>query len=159
MIEPTDDEIRSLLGRARRIAVVGLSTDESRASYGVSAYMQREGYEILPVNPKHLGRTILGQPVVAKVTDLEGPIDIVDVFRRPSEAPQIARSAADIGAKVLWLQLGVINEEAAQIAREAGLEVVMDRCVKIEHARFFGGLSTLGLNTGVITSRRRPLLY
>ena len=114
MIEPTDDEIRALLQRARRIAVVGLSTDESRASYGVSAYIQREGYEILPVNPKHVGRTILGQPVVAKVTDIEAPIDIVNIFRRPVDVPRPVDEAIAAGAGAIWMQLGIRNDEAAQ---------------------------------------------
>jgi uncharacterized protein len=154
VIEPTDDEIRSLLERARRIAVVGLSSDVTRPSYGVSAYLQRAGYEILPVNPKHAGQTILGQPVVAKVTDLDGPIDIVDIFRRPVDVPRPVDEAIAAGAGAIWMQLGIRNEEAARIASDAGLEVVMDRCVKIEHARFFGGLNLVGMNTGVITSRR-----
>ena len=133
MIEPTDDEIRALLQRARRIAVVGLSTDEARASYGVSAYMQREGYEILPVNPKHLGRTILGQPVVAKVTDLEGPIDIVNIFRRSVDVPRPVDEAIAAGAGAIWMQLGIRNDGAAQKATDAGLFVVMDRCISVAH--------------------------
>ncbi len=133
MIEPTDDEIRSLLVTARRIAVVGLSTDESRASYGVSAYMQREGYEILPVNPKHVGQMILGQPVVAKVTDLEGPIDIVNIFRRSIDVPRPADEAIAAGAGAIWMQLGIRNDEAARKAIDAGLFVVMDRCISVAH--------------------------
>src|SRR5215203_1767031 len=98
---------------------------------------------------------ILGETAYSSLEEIPGPVDIVDVFRRAEELPKIARSAADIGANVLWMQLGIVNEEAAQIARNAGLEVVMDRCVKIEHARFFGGLNLVGMNTGVVTSRRR----
>jgi predicted CoA-binding protein len=105
------------------------------------------------VNPAQAGKDILGKKTYASVTDVEGPVDIVDVFRPAHEAPDIARQAVEKGAKVLWLQLGVISEEAAEIARSGGLEVVMDRCCKIEHARFFGGLRTIGLNTGVVTSR------
>jgi predicted CoA-binding protein len=93
--------------------------------------------------------------VYASLREIPRQVDIVDVFRRADEAPAIARDAAAIGARVLWLQLGIVNDEAARIAREAGLEVVMDRCVKIEHARFFGGLNLVGMNTGVVTSRRR----
>jgi predicted CoA-binding protein len=137
VIEPTDDEIRSLLVTARRIAVVGLSTDESRASYGVSAYMQREGYEILPVNPKHVGKTILGQPVVAKVTDLEGPIDIVNIFRRPVDVPRPVDEAIAASAGAIWMQLGIRNDEAAQKAIDAGLIVVMDRCISVAHRLLF----------------------
>jgi predicted CoA-binding protein len=133
VIEPTDDEIRSLLVRARRIAVVGLSTDESRASYGVSAYMQREGYEILPVNPKHVGQMILGQPVVTKVTDLEGPIDIVNIFRRSIDVPRPVDEAIAAGAGAIWMQLGIRNDEAARKAIDAGLFVVMDRCISVAH--------------------------
>jgi predicted CoA-binding protein len=133
VIEPTDDEIRSLLVRARRIAVVGLSTDESRASYGVSAYMQREGYEILPVNPKHVGQMILGQPVVAKVTDLEGPIDIVNIFRRSIDVQRPVDEAIAAGAGAIWMQLGIRNDEAARKAIDAGLFVVMDRCISVAH--------------------------
>jgi uncharacterized protein len=133
VIEPSDDEIRSLLVRARRIAVVGLSTDESRASYGVSAYMQREGYEILPVNPKHVGQMILGQPVVAKVTDLEGPIDIVNIFRRSIDVPRPVDEAIAAAAGAIWMQLGIRNDEAARKAIDAGLFVVMDRCISVAH--------------------------
>jgi predicted CoA-binding protein len=143
-----------ILTANRTIAMVGLSADPMRPSHFAAIYMQSEGYDIIPVNPRYAGQTILGQTVYASLEEIPRPVDIVDVFRRSSEAPGIARSAVDIGAKVLWLQLGVINEEAARIAREAGLEVVMDRCVKIEHARFFGGLNLVGMNTGVITARR-----
>jgi predicted CoA-binding protein len=125
-----------------------------RPSHFAAIYMQSAGYDIIPVNPRYAGETILGQPVYASLVAIPRPVDIVDVFRRAEEVPALARSAIAIGAKVLWMQLGVVNEEAARIARQAGLEVVMDRCVKIEHARFFGGLNLVGMNTGVITSRR-----
>ena len=105
------------------------------------------------MNPSQAGKTILGQRVYGRVDEIDKPVDIVDVFRPAAEAPEIARQAVKIGAKVLWLQLGVISEEGASIARDAGLEVVMDRCCKIEHARFFGGLRVIGLSTGVLTSR------
>ena len=113
--------------------MVGLSTDEARASYGVCGLLQREGYEILPVNPKHLGRTILGQPVVAKVTDLEGPIDIVNIFRRSVDVPRPVDEAIAAGAGAIWMQLGIRNDEAAQRATDAGLFVVMDRCISVAH--------------------------
>jgi predicted CoA-binding protein len=138
VIEPTDDEIRSLLERARRIAVVGLSSDVTRPSYGVSAYLQRAGYEILPVNPKHAGQTILGQPVVAKVTDLDGPIDIVDIFRRPVDVPRPVDEAIAAGAEGIWMQLGIRNDDAGQKAADAGLMVVMNCCISIEHSRLLG---------------------
>lgn len=143
-----------ILTESRTIAMVGLSADPMRPSHFAAIYMQSEGYDIIPVNPRYAGETILGQRVYASLEEIPRPVEIVDVFRRPEEAPAIAQSAIDIGAKVFWMQLGVINEEAAVLAREAGLEVVMDRCVKIEHARFFGGLNLVGMNTGVITSRR-----
>ena len=144
-----------ILTENRTIAMVGLSADLMRPSHFAAIYMQSEGYDIIPVNPRYAGETILGERVYASLEEVPRPVDIVDVFRRADEAPAIARSTAAIGAKVLWMQLGVINDEAARIAREAGLEVVMDRCVKIEHARFFGGLNLVGMNTGVVTSRRR----
>jgi predicted CoA-binding protein len=144
-----------ILSENQSIAMVGLSADPMRPSHFAAIYMQSEGYDIIPVNPRYAGETILGQQVYASLEEIPRPVDIVDVFRRPSEAPALARTAAKIGAKVFWMQLGVISDEAAQIAREAGLEVVMDRCVKIEHARFFGGLNLVGMNTGVISSRRR----
>jgi predicted CoA-binding protein len=144
-----------ILNENRTIAMVGLSADPMRPSHFAAIYMQSEGYDLIPVNPRYAGGTILGQTVYASLEEIPRPVQIVDVFRRTDEVPAIARSAIAIGANVLWMQLGVINEEAAHIAREAGLEVVMDRCVKIEHARFFGGLNLVGMNTGVVTSRRR----
>ena len=144
-----------ILQENHTIAMVGLSADPMRPSHFAAIYMQSEGYKIIPVNPRYVGETILGETVYASLEDIPQPVDIVDVFRRAEELPGIARSAVAIGAKVLWMQLGVINQEAARIAADAGLEVVMDRCVKIEHARFFGGLNLVGMNTGVVTSRRR----
>jgi predicted CoA-binding protein len=144
-----------ILNENRTVAMVGLSADPMRPSHFAAIYMQSEGYDIIPVNPRYAGERILGQPVYAVLEEIPRPVQIVDVFRRAEEVPAIAHSAIAIGANVLWMQLGVINEEAARIAREAGLEVVMDRCVKIEHARFFGGLNLVGMNTGVITARRQ----
>ena len=136
------------------IAMVGLSADPMRPSHFAAIYMQAEGYDIVPINPRYAGQTILGQPVYASLSEVPRPVEIVDVFRKAEDVPPIAEEAIRIGAKVLWLQLGIVNEEAARRAREAGLEVVMDRCVKIEHARFFGGLNLVGMNTGVLTARR-----
>ncbi len=144
-----------ILTENRTIAMVGLSADPMRPSHFAAIYMQSEGFDLIPVNPRYAGETILGQTVYASLEEIPRPVQIVDVFRRAEEVPGIARSAIAIGANVLWMQLGVINEEAAHLAREAGLEVVMDRCVKIEHARFFGGLNLVGMNTGVITARRQ----
>jgi predicted CoA-binding protein len=143
-----------ILTENRTIAMVGLSADPMRPSHFAAIYMQSEGYTIIPVNPRYAGEKILGQTVYASLEEIPEPVDIVDVFRRASEAPKLALSAIDIGARVFWMQLGVISDEAAAIARDGRLEVVMDRCVKIEHARFFGGLNLVGMNTGVITSRR-----
>ena len=146
-----------ILTSYRTIAMVGLSSNYYNASSFAGIYLDANGYDIVPVNPAQAGKEILGRRVFADLGEAaaahERPIQIVDVFRPSAEVPGIARQAVEIGAKVLWMQLGVISEEGAAIAREGGLEVVMDRCCKIEHARFFGGLRTIGLNTGVVTSR------
>ena len=147
------DRLR-ILTTYRTIAMVGLSADPMRPSHFAAIYMLAEGYDVIPVNPRYAGQEILGQPVYAALADIPRPIEIVDVFRKPQDVPPIADEAIAIGAKVLWLQLGIVNEEAAARARAAGLDVVMDRCVKIEHARFFGGLNLVGMNTGVLSSRR-----
>ncbi len=147
----------ALLRQYRHIAIVGVSADPYRPSHFVAIYLRAEGYNIVPINPRYAGKTLLGRPVYASLTEAVAAgeqIEIVDVFRKSSDTPPIAREAAQIGAKVLWLQLGVRNEEAREIARAAGMVFVQDRCVKIEHARFFGGLHTIGLNTGVILSRK-----
>ncbi len=137
---PTDAELRGLLRTGRTIAVVGLSADRNRPSHITAKYMQEHGYRILPVNPQAAGQVVLGQPCVARLEDLAEPVDIVDVFRRTADVMPVARSAVAIGAKCLWQQLGVVSHEADAHARKAGLSSVMDRCVKIEHARLFGGL-------------------
>jgi predicted CoA-binding protein len=146
-----------ILTRYRTIAMVGLSTNYYNASSFAAIYLDANGYDLVPINPARAGQDILGKPVYATLEDAAAghprPIEIVDVFRPSAEAPELARQAVAIGAKVLWLQLGVISEPAAEIARDGGLQVVMDRCCKIEHARLFGGLRTIGLNTGVVTSR------
>ena len=144
-----------ILTAYRRIAMVGLSADPMRPSHFAAVYLLAAGYEVFPVNPKYAGEEILGQPVYASLAEVPKPVEIVDVFRKPQDVPPVAEAAIAAGAKVLWLQLGVVHEEAAARARAAGLEVVQDRCVKIEHARFFGGLNLVGMNTGVVTSRRR----
>ncbi len=145
-----------ILTTYRTIAMVGLSSNYYNASSFAAIYLDANGYNVVPVNPTQAGRReILGRRVYASLAEAaaERPIEIVDVFRPADEVPEIARQAVEVGARVLWMQLGIVSEEAAAIAREAGLEVVMDRCCKIEHARFFGGLRTIGLNTGLITSR------
>jgi predicted CoA-binding protein len=145
------DRLR-ILRRYRRIAMVGLSANPFRPSHFAAVYMLAEGYEVFPVNPRE--REVLGRPSYPSLREVPGPIEIVDIFREPAAVPAIVEEAIAVGAKVVWMQLGVIHEGAARRAREAGLQVVMDACVKIEHARFFGGLSTVGLNTGVITAKR-----
>ena len=146
------DRLR-ILTTYRNIAMVGLSSNPYQPSSFAGIYLAANGYNIIPVNPSQAGKTILDRRVYARVDEIDAPVDIVDVFRPASEVPEIARQAVKVGAKVLWMQLGVISEEGATIARDAGLEVVMDRCCKIEHARFFGGLRLIGLSTGVLTSR------
>nr|PZN30225.1 MAG: CoA-binding protein [Chloroflexota bacterium] len=146
------DRLR-ILQTYRTIAMVGLSANPYRPSHFAAIYMLSEGYNVIPVNPRE--REILGRTCYPSLRDIPEPVEIVDIFRDPDAVPPIVEDAIAIGAKVVWMQLGVINHAAARRAREAGLEVVMDACVKIEHARFFGGLNTVGLNTGVITARRR----
>jgi len=146
------DRLR-ILERYRRIAMVGLSSNPFRPSHFAAIYLLSEGYHVIPVNPRE--EEVLGQRSYASLTAIPEPVEVVDIFREPAAVPGIVEDAITIGAKVIWMQLGVIHLEAAARARAAGLEVVMDRCMKIEHARFFGGLNTIGMNTAVITSRRR----
>src|SRR5437867_1966928 len=144
--------IRRILGQSRTIAVVGLSAQWYRPSHFAAKYMQDHGYRIIPVNPNY--SEVLGEKCYAKLTDIPGPVDIVDCFRKPAEMPAIARDAVKIHAKVLWMQLGIANDEAEKIAADAGLDVVANRCVKIEHARILGGLNWAGVNTGIVSARR-----
>ncbi len=144
--------LRRVLRETSTIAVVGLSADWFRPSYFAAKYMQEHGYRIIPVNPKYA--EILGEKCYPDLASIPEPVDMVDVFRKSADALPIAEQAIAIGAKSLWLQIGVINEEAKQKAEAAGLTVVMDRCVKIEYARLFGGLGWFGVNTKVISSRR-----
>jgi uncharacterized protein len=144
--------LRRILKHSRTIAVVGLSANWWRPSYFAAKYMQEHGYRVIPVNPQY--QEVLGEKCYAGLRDIAEQVDIVDCFRRSEDIGPIAIDAIAIGAKVLWMQLGVINQEAAAKARAAGLDVVMDRCVKIEHARLFGGLNWAGVNTKVISSKR-----
>jgi len=144
--------LRRILSRDRTIAVVGLSAEWHRPSYFAAKYMQERGYRIVPVNPRY--PEILGEQSYARLEDIPFPVGMVDVFRKAEEIPAIARSAVAIGAKSLWQQLGLMSEEADRIATEGGLDSVWDRCVKIEHARLFGGLNWAGVNTQVISSKR-----
>ena len=144
--------LRRILHEAKTIAVVGLSADWFRPSFFAAKYMQEHGYRVIPVNPKY--REVLGQKCYASLRDIREKVDIVDVFRKTADVMPIAEDAIAIGARVLWQQLGVKNEAAAAKARAAGLETVMDRCVKIEHGRLFGGLNWCGVNTKVISAKR-----
>ena len=150
----TDDipGLRRLLATCKVIAVVGLSADWFRPSYFAAKYMQAHGYTVIPVNPRY--PDILGERCYKSLRDIPVKVDMVDVFRKTEDVGPIADEASAIGAKVLWQQLGVHNIEAAASAEAAGLECVMDRCVKIEHARLFGGLNWAGVNTRVISAKR-----
>ncbi len=150
--------LRRILRECRVIAVVGLSADWFRPSFFAAKYMMEHGYRVIPVNPKY--REILGQACYASLADIPGKVDMVDVFRKSQDVMPVAEAAIAVGARVLWQQLGVKNEAAAERARAAGLETVMDRCVKIEHGRLFGGLNWVGVNTRVISAKRpRWLAY
>jgi uncharacterized protein len=147
-----------MLRESRVIAVVGLSADWFRPSYFAAKYMQEHGYRVIPVNPKY--ETILGEKCYRSLRDIPHSVDMVDVFRKTQDVPPIADDAISIRARVLWQQLGVKNEAAAAKARAAGLEAVLDRCVKIEHGRLFGGLNWVGVNTKVVSAKRpRWLAY
>jgi hypothetical protein len=144
--------LRRILATHKVIAVVGLSADWFRPSYFAAKYMLEHGYAVIPVNPRY--EAILGQKCYKSLREIPGKVDIVDVFRKSADVGPIADDAIAIGAKVLWQQLGVTNVEAARKAEAAGLESVMNRCVKIEHARLFGGLNWAGVNTKVISAKR-----
>ncbi len=152
--------LRRILKENRVIAVVGLSADWFRPSYFAAKYMQEHGYRVIPVNPRYAGKEVLGERCYASLREIPDKIDIVDVFRRSEDVGPMADEAIAIGARVLWQQIGVKNEAAAAKARAAGLDAVMDRCVKIEHARLFGGLNWVGVNTRVVSAKRpRWLAY
>ena len=144
--------LRRILRTSRTIAIVGLSAEWHRPSFFAAKYLQEHGYRVIPVNPRY--DKILGERCHATLATIEIPVDIVDVFRRSEDVMPIAEEAIAIGAKCLWQQIGVRNGAAAALAASAGLEVVMNRCVKIEHGRLFGGLNWAGVNTGVISARR-----
>jgi uncharacterized protein len=144
--------LRRILLHSRTLAVVGLSAQWHRPSYFAAKYMRDHGYRIFPVNPRY--DEVLGQRCYPDLQSVPEPIDIVDCFRKADEIPAIADAAIAVGAKVLWMQLGIVNDEAAQRASAAGLDVVVNRCVKIEHARILGGLNWAGVNTGVISAKR-----
>jgi predicted CoA-binding protein len=152
------EKTRRILLRHKTIAVVGLSAQWHRPSYFAAKYMLEHGYRVIPVNPQY--QEVLGQKCYASLRDIPEKVDLVDVFRKTADVMPIAEDAIAIGARVLWQQLGVLNEAAAARARAAGLETVMDHCVKIEHGRLFGGLNWVGVNTRVISAKRpRWLAY
>jgi predicted CoA-binding protein len=147
--------IQRVIHSAKTIAVVGLSSNELRASYFVGFYLKRHGYQVIPVNPRET--EILGEKSYASVLDVPVPVDIVNVFRAPDALPGIAQDAVTINAGAMWCQFGVINAEGAQIAEDGGVPVIMDRCLKVEHARYVGRMNWLGFNTQRITSVRTGL--
>ena len=157
-----DSFIKSILRGVKTIAMVGASGNSIRPSYFAMMYLLNKGYKIIPVNPGMAGKEILGQTVYAALKDVPAPVDMVDIFREAKYAPQIARETVAekdrLGVRVLWMQLGVVSDEAAAIAADAGLVVVMDRCPKIEHGRFSGEMGWLGINRRVIDNRK-PLPF
>ncbi len=152
--EPSASDRQALMRRSHTVAMVGASNNPSRASYFVATYLlSSSSFEVWFVNPA--ATEILGRPVYPSLAELPGTPDIVDVFRKPSDLPQVLDEAVEVGAKALWLQLGLWDDDVAAQGSAAGLDVVMNRCLKIEHARFHGGLHLAGFDTGVISSRRR----
>lgn len=152
----TIEQLRKVLVQCRTIAVVGLSAEWHRPSFFAAKYMQAHGYRVVPVNPRYAQSPdgILGERCYAELSDIPFKVDMVDVFRRTEDVLPIAHQALAIGARCLWQQIGVINPEADALARAAGIDSVMDRCVKIEHGRLYGGLNLVGVNTGVISAKR-----
>ncbi len=152
-----DDYIRGILGRVKTLAMVGASANWIRPSYFAMKYLRQKGYRVIPVNPRAAGEKILGETAYGSLRDIPEPVDMVDVFRGSAEAGQITDDAIAIGAKVVWMQIGVRDEAAARRAEAAGLQVVMNRCPKIEYARLNGELGWNGINTRVISSKRRKI--
>jgi predicted CoA-binding protein len=157
-----DALIKSILRSTKTIAMVGASGNEMRPSYFAMMYLLAKGYVVHPVNPGMVGKKILGQTVYASLKDVPAPVDMVDIFRTSDVAPQIVREALAekdrLGIKTIWMQLGVVSEEAEKLAKDAGLTVIMDRCPKIEHGRFSGEIGWMGVNRKVIDNRK-PLLF
>ncbi|HTY67139.1 MAG TPA: CoA-binding protein [Alphaproteobacteria bacterium] len=154
----TDDYIRGILRRVRTIAMVGASPNWNRPSYFAMKYLQHKGYRVIPVNPVAAGQSILGEKVYATLKDIPDPVDMVDIFRNSDAAGPITDEAIAIGAKVVWMQLGVRNDAAKDRAEAAGLTVVMNRCPKIEYGRLHGELSWSGINSGIISAKRPRLM-
>ena len=153
----SDTYLRGILGEVKTIAMVGASPHWNRPSYFAMKYLQEKGYRVIPVNPQAAGQTILGEKVYADLADVPDKIDVVDIFRRSDAAGPLVEEAIRKGAKVVWMQLGVRNDEAAARAEAAGLKVVMNRCPKIEYSRLHGELAWSGVNTGIISSKRRKI--
>jgi predicted CoA-binding protein len=151
----SDDFLKTILRRARRIAVVGVSMNPVRPSYYVARYLSLKGYQVVPVNPGHAGEQLFGTKVVGSLADIEGPVDMVDVFRRPEHVPPIVDEALALFPQLqtIWLQIGVVHEGAAATAQARGVDVVMDRCPKIEYQRLFGELRMGGFATGIISAK------
>jgi predicted CoA-binding protein len=149
-----DAYVRDILRRVKTIAAVGMSANDMRPSYFAMLYLQQKGYRMIPVNPSYAGQKILGETVVAALADLPAPPDMVQIFRRAEEAPAVVDDAIKAGAKVIWLQLGIRSDAAAAKAQAAGLDVVMDRCPKIEYGRLFGEIGWAGVNRRVISAKK-----
>ena len=147
--------IQNILYNSKTVAVVGLSPNVLRASHFVGFYLQRHGYRVVPVNPR--AQEILGETSYPSLKDIPFEVDVVNVFRAPKVVPDIAEEASSIGANSIWCQFGIISPDGARIAQEGGLSVVMDRCLKVEHARYVGRMHWLGFNTGLVTSKRGGL--
>ena len=154
MLRYDDKAIERILRKVKVIAAVGLSANDMRPSYFAALYLRNKGYRVIPVNPRYAGEEILGERVVASLDDLDAPPDMVQVFRRSDEAPVVVEDAIRAGAKVVWMQLGVRHDEAAKRAEAAGLDVIMDRCPKIEYGRLFGEIGWIGVNRRTISARR-----
>jgi len=150
--------LRRILSENRVLAIVGLSADWYRPSFFAAKYMQEHGYRVIPVNPRYAGQKLLGETCYASLKEIPDKVDLVDVFRKSEDVLPIAKDAIAIGARALWQQIGVKNADAAALARKAGLDAVMDHCVKIEHARLFGGLNWVGVNTRVISAKRPKVI-
>jgi len=155
MSDLTDPDLRAILRRARRIAMVGVSVNPVRPSFFVARYLQLKGFEVLPVNPAYAGQSLLGVPIVSALADVRGPVDMVDIFRRSEFVPQIVDEALAVlpDLKTIWMQIGVEHPQAARAAEARGVTVVQNRCPKIEYQRLFGELRMGGFNTGVISSK------
>ncbi len=151
----SDTHLRTILHRTKRIAVVGMSLNEIRPSFYVARYLSLKGFDVVPVNPGHAGKTVFGQTVVARLSDIKEPVDMIDIFRRPEHVPPIVDEALEMfpDLQTIWMQIGVWYEESAAKARARAVDVVMNRCPKIEYQRLMGELRMGGFNTGVISSK------